>query len=115
MRPEASPKAMARAAREKKTVRAMVLMYCRAHGHGEKPPCEECGAIIEYASARIDGCPFIQDKPTCLSCSVHCYEESKRERIRTIMRYSGPRMVYRHPVLAVRHMVDGSKKPRERV
>jgi hypothetical protein len=33
-----------------------------------------------------------------------------RERIRNVMRYSGPRMVYRHPVLALFHMVDGRRK-----
>jgi hypothetical protein len=33
-----------------------------------------------------------------------------RERVREVMRYSGPRMLTRHPVLAVAHLVDGRRK-----
>jgi hypothetical protein len=32
-----------------------------------------------------------------------------RERIRIVMRYSGPRMLYRHPILSIRHKMDGFK------
>ena len=34
-----------------------------------------------------------------------------RERVRAVMRYSGPRMLTRHPVLAVAHLADGRKTP----
>ena len=32
-----------------------------------------------------------------------------REQIRTVMRWSGPRMLFVHPVLAVRHMRNMGK------
>jgi hypothetical protein len=32
-----------------------------------------------------------------------------RERVRGIMRWTGPRMLWRHPVLAIVHMVDGRR------
>jgi hypothetical protein len=47
------------------------------------------------------------DKPTCLNCTVHCYLPEMREEIRTVMRYSGPRMMIYHPVLAIGHLADG--------
>jgi hypothetical protein len=35
-----------------------------------------------------------------------------RENIRVVMRYSGPRMIYKHPIAAVWHMIDrGRKEP----
>jgi len=30
-----------------------------------------------------------------------------RERIRAVMRYAGPRMLWRHPLLALLHLADG--------
>ncbi len=33
-----------------------------------------------------------------------------REKIRRVMRYAGPRMLLRHPVMALLHMVDGLRK-----
>jgi hypothetical protein len=37
-----------------------------------------------------------------------------RERIREVMRYSGPRMLLSHPLMAIRHLIDGLRKPRLR-
>jgi hypothetical protein len=37
---------------------------------------------------------------------VHCYKRRQREQARTIMRYSGPRMMRRHPWLALMHVLD---------
>jgi hypothetical protein len=36
-----------------------------------------------------------------------------REQVKTVMRYSGPRMSYRHPYLAMRHLLDRRKGPDE--
>ncbi len=33
-----------------------------------------------------------------------------REQIRAVMRYAGPRMVYRHPMMTLFHFVDGLRK-----
>ena len=35
----------------------------------------------------------------------HCYKPEMRERIRQVMRYSGPRMITKHPVAAIRHLL----------
>jgi hypothetical protein len=36
-----------------------------------------------------------------------------RRRIRAVMRYAGPRILFRHPMLALRHMLDGLQRPPE--
>lgn len=99
-----------RAAREKRTVGAMMAIYCKGH-HGQRGGsiCDECAAILDYAKERIDSCPLIEDKPTCANCPVHCYDEPMREKIKGVMRYSGPRMMLSHPVMSVRHMADSRR------
>jgi hypothetical protein len=97
-----------RRGREFRMVAAMLRMYCRTH-HGPKdqPLCPECLELHDYARRRLQRCVFGETKPTCANCTVHCYKPSMREPIRQVMRWAGPRMLWRHPVLAVRHMLDG--------
>ncbi len=98
--------------REFKTVSAMITLYCRNHRHGGDPLCGNCRALLDYATRRLFACPFQHEKPTCANCRIHCYKPSMREKIREIMRYAGPRLILRHPFLAVAHLMDGwrSKK-----
>lgn len=98
-----------RVARERRTVAAMIRVYC--HGrHGLRDGlCVACSRLHEYAMTRLEHCPFGDDKPTCAQCPVHCYKSDLREQIREVMRYAGPRMLWRHPWLAVRHLLDGRK------
>ena len=92
-------------AREKETVETMIGMYCRGN-HGSKDGlCSECAELRDYAFSRIDRCPIREHKVKCTKCEVHCYSPEMRERIRTVMRYSGPRMMF-HPVMAFRHMMS---------
>ncbi|MEP0775407.1 MAG: nitrous oxide-stimulated promoter family protein [Acidobacteriota bacterium] len=96
---------MGRLERERKTVAAMVRIYCRAH-HGGPALCQECQALLHYADYRLDRCPFAADKPTCVACPIHCYRPAERQRMREVMRFAGPRMLWRHPYLAIRHLLD---------
>jgi hypothetical protein len=89
--------------REKKTIAAMVAIYC-ADQHGGTPYCDECRELLDYALVRLDRCRFGEDKPVCAQCTVHCYKPAMRERVREVMRYAGPRMTLRHPVLAAAHL-----------
>ena len=96
-----------RMAREERTVEAMIRLYCHDHHAGHDGLCVACGALADYARERLANCPFQENKPTCAKCAVHCYRPAMRERVRTVMRYAGPRMLIRHPVLAVMHLLDG--------
>ena len=96
--------------REQRTVEAMIDIYCHDQHGTEETLCAECEALKAYAMERLNRCPFQEDKSTCANCQVHCYKPQMRERIRETMRYAGPRMIWRHPVLAVRHVLDGRQK-----
>lgn len=96
--------------REKKTVEVMIRLYCKDHYEGQKALCEECNELYEYAKMRLDMCPFQENKPSCNNCPVHCYQPQMRERVKEVMRYSGLRMVFRHPISAVHHAIVGLKK-----
>jgi hypothetical protein len=98
---------------EKETIAAMVGLSCRRR-HGEAL-CPDCAELVDYAHARLDRCPYGDDKPTCAECSIHCYKPVLRERIREVMRFAGPRMPWRHPWLALLHVARSFKRPRSRV
>ena len=93
---------------EEKTLRFMIVMYCRGnHGTSKgEELCTECKSVLEYSMERLSKCPLKPDKPACSKCHIHCYKPEYRESVRKIMRFSGPRMVYTHPVLAVRHLYN---------
>jgi hypothetical protein len=93
--------------RERRTVAAMIRIFCRGKHGPAADLCPECEALRAYALCRVDRCPFGTAKPTCLNCPVHCYRPEMRERIRQVMRYAGPRMTWRHPWLALLHVLDG--------
>lgn len=99
-----------RLAREWQTMRVMVKIYCRDKHHFHTDLCPECQAFLNYANLRLERCHFGPEKPTCAKCPVHCYQRERREQVRVIMRYAGPRMLWEHPVMSLRHWLDGFRK-----
>jgi len=95
----------------------MVGIYCSAqHDNSADVLCAECQEFLGYAEVRLDKCPYGEDKPTCANCPIHCYKPARKAQARAIMRYAGPRMLLRHPLLAIAHQLDGFRKathPRE--
>jgi len=103
-------KRFVRRARELETIATMLNMYCRGHGHAKRSHlCPECTALREYATRRLERCVFGDAKPTCANCVVHCYNTEMRERIRQVMKWAGPRMLFRHPVKAIAHLLYGRR------
>jgi len=88
----------------------MIGIYCRDQHGNSHGLCPECEALEGYARQRLHACPFQEGKTTCARCPVHCYRPGMRERIRAVMRYAGPRMIYRYPVLTLFHLADGRRK-----
>ena len=92
-------------------VAQMIGLYCRKkHGSKNGVLCEECQALKDYAWQRSEKCPFMETKTFCSNCKVHCYKPAMREKIREVMRFSGPRMMLYHPVLAVSHVIESRKE-----
>ena len=102
--------AQKRLAREWKTVVAMVHCYCRHHHRVAAGGCLECQQLLDYAALRLERCRFGADKPTCARCPVHCYQRYRRDQIKAVMKYAGPRMLWQHPLLSLRHWLDGFRK-----
>ena len=73
-------------------------------GYGGPGLCGECRELLEYSLARLDHCKFGNAKTKCHKCPVHCYRPDMREKIRTVMRFSGPRMLLYHPLEALRYL-----------
>ena len=98
--------------REQETIQKMIFLYCREnHKPVDQGLCEECGALLDYSLERLHRCPFGENKSTCAKCTIHCYRPAMREKVRQVMRYAGPRMLFHHPYLAVMHLLDGLRKP----
>ena len=103
---KSSASGSARIRREQKTVAAMIEIYCHALHRSADAVCPECFELLEYAHKRLLKCPFHEEKPACADCHVHCYSPQMRARMQEVMRFSGPRMLLRHPLLALRHYLD---------
>ncbi len=98
--------------KEKQLVSQMIALYCKKQ-HGSKHGlCAECTELDNYARLRSDKCPFMETKTFCSNCKVHCYKPDMREKIRLVMRFSGPRMIFHHPITAVRHVIETKKEKR---
>lgn len=99
--------------REKAIISLMITLYCKKqHGTKDGRLCPDCTALRNYAQQRSNLCPFMDTKTFCSSCKVHCYQPEMREKIRIVMRFSGPRMLFYHPVMALRHAVEAQKEHR---
>jgi hypothetical protein len=101
--------------RESIIVSTMIRMYCTGN-HGERSGlCDDCSNLNRYAADRLQRCIFGEHKPVCKECPVHCYSPIMREKMRIVMRWAGPKMLYRHPLYALIHMIDSTFSPKKPV
>ena len=100
-------------AKELEVIELMISLYCRkAHGTKKGELCPECRELLEYVKQRRAKCPWGDNKPFCANCPIHCYKPSMHERILKVMRYSGPRMMFYHPVIAMSHVHETLRQKR---
>ena len=95
---------MNRIKEEQRVVAQMIRLYCKK-AEGNKDLCPACAELLRYATARLEHCPFGDKKTTCRKCPVHCYRPQMKERMCEVMRWAGPRMIWYHPVAAVKHIM----------
>lgn len=88
----------------------MIALYCRKKHGTRNGLCRECEELEAYARSRTERCPFTATKTFCSQCKVHCYQGDMRDRIREVMRFSGMRLFFKHPVMVTRHMIISRKK-----
>ncbi len=103
--------------KEQYVVEEMIRLYCWKNHPKEKRQegqmCLECQALLDYAKQRSQKCPFMEEKTFCANCKVHCYKPQMREQIRQVMRFSGPRMLLYHPILAIWHLICSIKEKKK--
>jgi Nitrous oxide-stimulated promoter len=96
--------------REQRTIEAMIRIWCEANPLHVRVRfgglCAGCDSLLDYASYRLLKCPYGEEKPTCKKCPIHCYTRAKRDLMQEVMRFAGPRMLLRHPILAYHHLRD---------
>ena len=90
---------------EKAMVSLMIKLYCNKIHDTKKELCAEFAELESYARSRSEHCPFMENKTFCSNCKVHCYKPEMREKIREVMRFSGPRMMLYHPCAAMHHVI----------
>lgn len=98
----------------------MIKLYCRHHhkgqknkaedGGGEDELCPVCRDLYNYAAGRTQACRFTETVKFCKHCPVHCYRPDYREKIRCVMRYAGPRMLFYCPGQVVSHLISSLKE-----
>lgn len=93
---------------EKKLIPQMVKIYCKGHKHerGEDELCPECRELLDYSLFRLDKCPFKKNKQFCSFCKIHCYKPDMKVKIKDIMKYSGPKLLFSHPIFSISHVVQ---------
>lgn len=83
--------------KEIKLIQTMIELYA---SHHQDIDAQE---LIEYSTKRIEKCPMMKSKTFCSQCKIHCYEKHMQDKIKKVMRYSGIRMLWTHPILVIRH------------
>lgn len=94
--------------KEKEIVALMISIYCKKNHHVTEL-CHSCKQLMDYSFLKIDNCPFTEDKSFCSNCAIHCYDQHMREKIRAVMKFSGPKMIFYHPIMAINHMIQSLK------
>ena len=95
---------------DRKTLISMFRIYCRAMKHerssGEGGKlCSSCSELLNYSLDKTAKCQWKKEGRLCSSCPVHCFEPEERERIKVVMRFSGPRLMLSHPLFAIRYLI----------
>ena len=94
---------------EKRILKLMITIFCKKL-HKNSQLCDNCTQLLQYANERVEKCPFKESKSFCSNCKVHCYNSDMREKIREVMRFSGPIMIFYHPIIAVKHIISTIKE-----
>ena len=93
--------------KEKELIPVMIRKYCNGnHETKNGDICRECKELTDYALLRLEKCPFKKDKHFCSFCQIHCYKPEYRDKIKAVMKYSGPRMMTCNPIFAMSHVVQ---------
>ncbi len=87
---------------EKKTIEKVIEIYCNHKHDIPHGLCDDCSELLGDAIHLINKCQH-KPKPACGACKTNCFSSDQRKKMKGIMKYSGPKMLFRHPVLTINH------------
>jgi predicted amidophosphoribosyltransferase len=91
--------------REFLTMHYMIEIYCKGNHEYKGEICSDCKSLLDYSRERLMKCPHYRKKIACRDCRIKCHQEPYKSKIVKVMRYSGPRFIFYHPVLAINHLL----------
>lgn len=94
--------------KETKTVNLMIELYCKKNHHS-KLLCNDCKQLLKYSIERLNNCVHKMNKPPCSKCKIHCFKPLMRDKIRRVMQFSGPRIIYYYPLFAFQHFLQNKQ------
>ena len=56
--------------------------------------CDECTKLLRHAIVMRALCP-LDPKPKCRNCPEHCYRPLYKDQMETVMKYAGPRSLFK--------------------
>ena len=87
----------------------MIKIFCNKKHSTKNNLCSDCNDLLDYAINRLSKCPYQEKKPTCGKCTIHCFQGEYREKVKEVMRFSGKRMLFKHPILTIKYLRDRRK------
>lgn len=91
-----------------KIIRLMINLYCKKHEKNDTL-CKECKELLDYSILRTNRCPFIIEGTFCSNCKKKCYRENMKKKMKKVMRFSGPRLMFYHPIVLFKHMIQSMR------
>ncbi|MDY4787719.1 MAG: nitrous oxide-stimulated promoter family protein [Bacilli bacterium] len=92
--------------KEKRIVKLMIEIYAKKKMKLPLEQNNEMKDLLNYCYLRLSKCPFKDNKKFCSKCKIHCYKDEYRNKIKEVMRFSGPRLLIYHPILVIKHILE---------
>lgn len=88
--------------REKKVVNLMIGLYCQKNHKGVSL-CDNCSKLVDYSNTKLNNCPIMASKKFCSQCHIKCYDTEYKQKIKEVMKFAGPYMMFYHPFVTIKH------------
>lgn len=95
--------------KERRLLSCMVAYYCRKNHGNRVRLCPECADVDRFIRQRCH-CPRQEATRLCRSCPAQCGRPELKEKLRRMVRYACPRMLFRHPVTVSRYVAAARRE-----
>lgn len=93
--------------KEKQHIKKSFLLYChKHHGTADETLCPKCTALLATVMVKMNKCKYGITKPICDRCDDSCLGTAPTREFLKIMKSSGRSMMFRHPIMAIKHKLQ---------